>query len=127
MIWSYLKALDLRVVLTLIIIVLLSVLGWSVYSNLESAAERKGLEEALEILDERVEEEKVNQRIQIDSLKERIELKEASFLKLEKDYKVLENRINKVKKNIISNEKKANITRITNADSLSGLLSNRYY
>jgi uncharacterized protein HemX len=117
---------DLKVILTAIILVLVAALAWSIYSNIENAVERKGLNEALRLLDEKIETEKENNEVLIDSLKERIELKEASFLQLEEDYKTLENRINKVKKSIISNEKKANITRITNADSLAGLLSKRY-
>jgi uncharacterized protein HemX len=128
MLWSLLKAgaMDLKVILTAIILVLVAALAWSIYSNIENAVERKGLNEALRLLDEKIETEKENNEVLIDSLKERIELKEASFLQLEEDYKTLENRINKVKKSIISNEKKANITRITNADSLAGLLSKRY-
>lgn len=129
-IWETIKtqATTSRAALFGVALVLALGLGASIYYNiktsLDSAAERKSLNNALDILDARIIQEKTTNKKQVDSIASVILERERNFIKLKEDHNQLEQRLNNLNRRTYEN--KSRINNISDVDSLAELIAKRY-
>lgn len=88
------------------------------------SAENAGLKQSIERVDKELERQKEIYQVAFDSIQKSVNLNNEQLTELKNQVPGIENRIDIINRK--SNENKGTINRITNADTLSMLLTRRY-
>lgn len=99
-------------------------IGFLTYFLFQSRTENKALQDAFSIMEDNFYKQLENNQIKFDSIQIQIKRQDGNLKNLRKDFSNLET--TEIEINDKSNENKDYIYNVTDADSLTGIISRRY-